>query len=71
MKSLMGLVVLFLGAMGAILWAATYPSSDNYAYDAVTYGEGMAGLCVGGPAFMIMFIAIVASIWLDEREREK
>lgn len=71
MKSLMGLVVLFLGAMGAILWAVSYPGSDNYAYDCVTYGEETAGICIGGPAFMIMFVAIVASMWLDEREAKR
>lgn len=65
MKSLFPL---FVGVLLALGWIAYCVRSTWYSESVEDYGFESTGLCMGGPALMLMLIGMFVSIIMEDRE---
>jgi len=69
MRSMWGLLPIWLAIMLGYGWCIWYSGTENFAYDVMTYGWPISGVCLGGPAFMFIIMGIGVSIYIESRRR--
>ena len=61
------LVPLFVGVVVGMLWIVLFSETPTYAVMVEEYGAESSGLCLGGPAFMIMMVGMIITRWMEDR----
>lgn len=64
MKSFLPMLV---GILLGMLWIVVSVESVWFGKAVEEYGFDMTGLCLGGPALMLMFIGIFITMFLEDR----
>lgn len=62
------LVPLFVGVVLGMMWIVLFSETPMYSLMAEEYGEESTGLCLGGPAFMIMMAGMIITRLMEERQ---
>lgn len=65
MKSMLPL---FVGVVLGMAWVIFWYMTPTFADDAAKYGLDSAGLCLGGPALIIMLLGMFITMLLEDRK---